>query len=89
MVDAFIRWFMDGFWVYEENSEWHSVLLGLLDFISLLLIFLVFQLILSMLGDSWKKGNLNALESIVSVFTVILITVALYHTSKIALERGK
>ena len=87
VLDTGIRMIFEKMWVLKENAMWYDVLLGSLDFISLLLIFLFFQIMLSMLSDSWKQGNLNGMESTTAIFSIMIVSLSVYHSVKVIFDR--
>lgn len=87
IVDHYLRVCMEASQVLHDDKEWHMSLLNLMDSITLLLIFLVFQLALSVLTVVWEHGNLNTLESIVCIIVIMIFTVSLYQNIKIIFDR--
>lgn len=83
MMDPLLRNLMVRIWTVNENQRWHETLIGMMNFLTWLLRFLLFQFILSALNDAWLQGDLNYSESTVAVFSLTLLSVAGVHCIKV------
>ncbi len=81
-ADGFIRKWLKKLNVLETNKVWQEVLLGILDFILLLGIFLVIQLILEFLESGISNSDPNLFEIFVGIFTLMLIGFSIVQTIK-------
>ncbi len=81
-ADRFIRKWITNLHVLEENQVWQKVLLEILDFILLLGVFLVIQLILQLLKSGIGNSNPNLFEIFVGIFAIMLIGFSIIQAIK-------
>ncbi len=81
-ADRFIRKLLKNLNVLKKNKVWQDVLLGILDFIQLLGIFLVVQLILEFIKSGINNSNPNLFEIFIGIYAVMLIGFAIVQTIK-------
>ncbi len=81
-ADRFIRKLLTKLNVLKKNKVWQDVLLGILDFVQLLGIFLVVQLILEFIKSGINNSNPNLFEIFIGIYAVMLIGFAIVQTIK-------
>lgn len=98
MIESFILWIIvDNItrkWIVnrleaKENRQWHAILLRVLDFTSIMGIFLVFQILLELLRRTWETSGMNIGESIVAIYVIMLGSFAIYNTFSYLLINNK
>ncbi len=68
--------------ILKNNQVWRDVLLGIMDFILLLGIFLILQLVLEFLQISIGSSDPNLFEIFLGIFTFLLLTFSIVHRVK-------
>lgn len=87
ILDTHIRTFLTELWTVKENAMWYEMLLGILEFISLILVLILFQLFLFIITTSWKLGDLDWLEGSTAIFSIILVSLSMYQIIKLLYDR--
>jgi hypothetical protein len=82
-IDGVLRSWIGRMWSLKYNKGWQSVLLDVVNFVSLLGIFLVLELILGNLVNNINSSNPSLFEIGVAIYSVMLIGFSLVHTIKI------
>lgn len=82
MFDNFTRKFLIKLETIKENVRWKEVILGILDFVSMVLIYLVVQIFLRNLNVLIQMNNLNLFEIFVIILAVLMIGFSIYQTIK-------
>ena len=79
ITEKWMRSTVPKLWSVDENVRWNSTILSMLDFFSWVLMFLLFEMFLSLLTAAWTDGDLSYGESIVGFFTITFGTFSLYQ----------
>jgi hypothetical protein len=66
-------------WTFRKYEIWRKVVVSSFDFISLMLILLVFQIFFDKLAQVRKDANLNLFETGVTLYVVILLIYLVYE----------
>ena len=83
MADRLLRqWLRAPAGIMAENARWRDVLLEVLDFLLMFGLFLTAQLLLYGLRGSIGSSELDAVEVVVFVFTLILGGFSVVHAAK-------
>ena len=82
IMDGMIREWLNNISSLKRNKNWKEVLVSGIDFISLLFIFLMVQLFLTILTEGWNAFNPSVPEALVAIFVVILTALAIFQTIK-------
>jgi hypothetical protein len=73
---------IDKIWTYRKYAVWRKVVIHSFDFVSLMLILLVFQIFFEKLAEARKDANLNIMETLVTLYVVILLIYLLYEKAR-------
>ncbi len=82
MADRFLRRWLTTSMLMKENRRWRDVIIEVLDFLLMFGLFLTAQLLLHGLSGGISESELDSVEVIVFVFSVILGGFAVVHTIK-------
>ncbi len=82
MADRFLRRWLTTSVLMKENRRWRDVIIEVLDFLLMFGLFLTAQLLLHGLSGGISESELDSVEVIVFVFSVILGGFAVVHTIK-------
>ena len=82
MADRFLRRWLKSSILMTENARWRDVIVEVLDFLLMFGLFLIAQLILHGLSSSIGTSELDSVEVVVFVFTLILGGFAVGQTIK-------
>lgn len=82
MADRYLRRWLKTPTIMKENARWRDVILEVLDFLLMFGLFLTAQLILHGLRGAISTSELDGVEVVVFVFTLILGGFAIVHTVK-------
>jgi hypothetical protein len=88
VAEALILWMIikkiaikivDMIWTFKKYELWKKVIFSSFGFISLTLILLLFRVFFNKLAETRQDVNLNVLESICTLYTVILMIYLVYY----------
>lgn len=82
IIDPYIRYWMENLRALKSNIVWKQVLTGIMDFVFLLGIFLVLQLLLKLLRTGINNSDPNLAEVLVGIYAIMLIGFSIVHTAK-------
>ena len=82
MIDGYMRDWISNFWSFKNNVGWQAVLFDSINFISLLGIFLVSELLLGNFVNVVNNSNASLFEVAVAIYVVILISYCIIQTIK-------
>jgi hypothetical protein len=89
LISLFIIWkvgskwfklFVYKMWFVTNNPKWMGVLDGIVEYITTVVIFLVFQCAFALLSQSWQESNFNIVEIIAVVFVSIIGIIGICNT---------
>lgn len=82
MADRFLRKWLRTSILMKENKRWRDIIIEVLDFLLMFGLFLTAQLLLHGLSSSVGESELDAVEVVVFVLSVILGGFAIVHMIK-------
>ena len=87
LIDLIARKILPHIQSIKENHLFYELILGVLDFVSQVLVYLLFILLFSMVTIEIDNGELNISESFVVIFTIGIISISLYHSAKLVFNK--
>ena len=81
-IDPYARYWLNNLHALKSNKIWKEVLIGIIDFIYLLGIFLVLRLLLVFLRSGVVASNPSLFEVLVGIYAVMLVAFSIVHTAK-------
>jgi hypothetical protein len=79
-IDGNVRVYLKLIWSFQKNTIYYKTLISLINLISNLGIFLLFQFLLTIISNIWNQSNINFAEAVVSLTTILSCCFAVYHT---------
>jgi hypothetical protein len=80
--DGNIRIYLKVLWSFQKNTVYFNTVLSLIDLVSTLGIYVIFQFAFQIISNLWRQSNINFSEGLVSLITVLSSLYAIYHTYK-------